>query len=779
MAEELSKVNSAAESETGEYTLESILAEYKGNAYLAGEKKMSKETLEQQAARIIDEVRRGLNEPEPEIPLVPEDESEEEVTEYVPPAKKTLDAPASPSFDMTAGNKTKRHGRKTAESIEDEPELKNRAAEEERKKKSGIEHQRRSLMEESVRNSVLEAARIERLDREKREKDKQAADMQMSEDEQLFFGVGKYARTEVVDQVSDEVEETISQKAEKIRRQRQRVKSEKQVEQDTEQQETSLDPQEAERLYASNISSVKRRTAGVFLVVLIMSFFALAEVYWPDIAIIANVRITALLQLMLMAVASLFAFDVVVGGIRNLFHGRAGADTLAAAAVVASIIDSVYIIAGGTGVYGQSYCAPAAFALLCALWGTKLSRNAYKTTFRVANSASVPTVVTAEWERADEGLVLTKKLAGAHGFIDKSVECDLTENVFRRLAPLLMLASLVFALITSVFRGEAQNFTHCLAALTAVSSATSALIVFNMPFNKTARKLAGSGAALAGWSGACDVKKAIGIVVKDSDLFPENTLSLGGVKAFSDMPIDSVISYTGSLIIASGSCLVHIFGDLLKEYACSIYGVDEFSCYEGGGIGAVINGDRVLVGTGAFMNIMGVHLEPNLNLRSAVFTAINDQLAGVFIINYTPVDMVQNALVSMLRAKTNPLFAVRDFNITPAMIKSKFKISTDSIDFLSFEARYKLSADIESPEIRPTAIMSREGLSHFVEITRRGRDLVKKVRIGTAMTAVSAIAGLMIMFFICAASSFSSGCAGNVLAFLALWTLPIILLNET
>ena len=50
-----------------------------------------------------------------------------------------------------------------------------------------------------------------------------------------------------------------------------------------------------------------------------------------------------------------------------------------------------------------------------------------------------------------------------------------------------------------------------------------------------------------------------------------------------------------------GLRLSGLFSDLLREYACNIYRVDEFSCYEGG-IGADIKGDRVLVGSAAFMN---------------------------------------------------------------------------------------------------------------------------------------------------------------------------------
>lgn len=760
---------------TGEYTLESILAEYKGNAYIAGERRLSKETLETRAAKIIEEMKQEIDNPQSAVPAVQmQDDDDEVVTEYRPAEKKPLDRTETPSFEMERSDETNEREKK----LRILPHgLKQRDAEPESKPKKEGGRLKREVEERNVRQSVLEAARIERLERERLESEKKENDLAMSDEEQMFFGVGRYARPEVVEDVADEVEETIASKAERKRRAREEKKyMEMAAEAEAEREPTA---EEAEEIYGSGVKSLRRRNLLVLVIAIASTVIAFAGRNADSAEFMGGAFTAALVQLVLLFVTLLAGIDVFIGGLKKLFTGHAGGDSLAAAAAAAAIIDSVYIMISGSDSLGQPYCAPAIFAMLCAMWGTRLSRSAYKTTFRMMRAAHLPTLVMAEWERADEGLVLTKKLGPAQGFVSKSLECDRSENLFRTLAPLMILASVVFALVTSVFRGESGNFTHCLSALMAVSSSASALLIFNLPFSRVSKKLAASGAALAGWSGARDIRDSVGIVVKDSDLFPENTLSLGGVKSFSNMPVETVISYTSSLIIASGSGLTRLFGDLLKEYACSIYRVDEFSCYEGGGVGAMINGDRVVVGSAAFMNLMGVRLPPNLNIKTAVFTAINDDLAGVFIVNYTPVDMVQNALVSLVRSKVRPLFAVRDFSITPAMIKSKFKISTETIDFLSFEARYKLSADTETPELKPCALMSREGLSHFVEIANRGSDLVRKVRLGSLITAAGAIIGLLIMFVICAGASFTAGSPANVTAFLALWTAAVILLNET
>ena len=54
------KVNNPEEPEE-EFTLEQILSEYKSEAYMRDERKLSKDKLEEQAAQIIAEMRRELD----------------------------------------------------------------------------------------------------------------------------------------------------------------------------------------------------------------------------------------------------------------------------------------------------------------------------------------------------------------------------------------------------------------------------------------------------------------------------------------------------------------------------------------------------------------------------------------------------------------------------------------------------------------------------------------------------------------------------------------------
>ena len=135
------------------------------------------------------------------------------------------------------------------------------------------------------------------------------------------------------------------------------------------------------------------------------------------------------------------------------------------------------------------------------------------------------------------------------------------------------------------------------------------------PFRTAARKLARTGSAIAGWSGASDIGRSKHLIVTDKDLFTARNISIEDIRILDGAFPDKVISYTGSVIVASGSCLATVFTDLMQRNNCTLMPVESFTCNESGGLTALVNGEEVLVGSSAFMNLKGVHLPQQLNAK--------------------------------------------------------------------------------------------------------------------------------------------------------------------
>lgn len=215
----------------------------------------------------------------------------------------------------------------------------------------------------------------------------------------------------------------------------------------------------------------------------------------------------------------------------------------------------------------------------------------------------------------------------------------------------------------------------------------------------------------------------------------------------------------------------------MQRNDCALMPLEDFACNESGGLTAIINGEEVLVGSSAFMNLRGVRLTEARSMKDAVYVSINGLLVGFFKIKYVPVQSVQNALFALLRTKIAPIFAVRDFNITPLMLGQKFKMSTDGFDFPAYRKRYAMSAAEPSDYTQTAGIVARDGLGPLVSVAALGRQLYSTVRICVILALLCTVIGVVLMFALCAISAFDSATVGNLLVYMGLWLVPVILLN--
>jgi hypothetical protein len=538
-----------------------------------------------------------------------------------------------------------------------------------------------------------------------------------------------------------------------------------------------LTPEEAAKQYASGITSLRRRMIPAFTLCAAMVLLLLLSGGSLGPEALRQGKTQLILLAGMQLAVMLLGLDVLTKGVTDLLSARPGCETMILVANIAAEIDAVLKISGRGSDLGMPYCVTAALSLAFALWGGSCRRSAFRETIRAMRLASVPTVVSSEDKLAEEGSILNKKLGSVKGFLRRSTEPDLSERVYHKATPACLLLLLILALAAAYLSGTGALF-HCLAALSSAAAALTATLVFARPFFLTARKLGHSGAALAGWSGAADMAKAVGLVIRDLDIYPENTVILSGMKFLSGAHVEKVVAYTGSVILATGSGLRRVFGELMRQYAAPLYRVEDFDCGTDGGVRAFIGAEQVLVGTSAYMNLMGIRVPGSVDVAGAVYTAIDHELCGVFIVSYQPLELVQDALYRLESSRLRPIFAIRDFNINPSMLIQKFRLTEDSITFLPPENRYQLSVEPEG-DVEPAALLSREGLWHYSETARGGRRLWRITRRALLMTVLGAVLGIAIVFISCARGAFSSVSPLKLLAAMLLWAFATLMIAES
>ncbi len=236
-----------------------------------------------------------------------------------------------------------------------------------------------------------------------------------------------------------------------------------------------------------------------------------------------------------------------------------------------------------------------------------------------------------------------------------------------------------------------------------------------------------------------------------------------------------VISAAGSLICASGSGLAQSFLELMRKNGCTMLRVEDFCCHEGGGLTSIIEGQEVICGSAGFMRLMGIMIPQKLASRSSVFIAMGGTLTGIFNINYEPTGPVRAALASLLHSNRNPLFAVRDFLVTPLMLRQKYRLPTDGFDFPPFARRYEVSGAEPGEDSQISALLSREGLGSFVEVADCGRKAYIASALGTVLGALCAVVGVALFFILIVTGGAGAVTAANVMTYLLLWFVPVLI----
>ncbi len=791
MSEQSPEKLNSSEAPAETYSLASILSEYKSEAFIRNERRLSKEELEKRADEIIREMKRSveeeLSEPEPSAQEPEAEDTPEEAQAEAPAPAEPLPSlselaaadllPDPPAEDPV--NTAEPEPEPPAEA-EREPAPQPRE-EENRETPPAVETpQPEPQPQPQPEKPELEPA----AQPEESEKPEEAEEPEATDGPETPEEPDEPEPEE--DKWSSPAEERKRQKrearAERARRKRQQREEKARLRKEAREKEPEnvpeLTAEEAAKQYASGVASLHRRMIPAFALSVVMALLLFLGGGSLGPEALRGGRTLWILQAAMQLAVMILGLDVLAKGVTDLLSAKPGCETVVLLANITAEIDAVLMISGRGGEPGlPPYCVTAAFTLAFALWGSYCRRSAFRETIRAMRLASVPTVVSSEDKLAEEGSILNKKLGTAKGFLQRATEPDLPERFYHKAVPPCLLLLLVLALAAAYLSGTGAIF-RCLAALSCAAAAMSATMVYARPFFLTAKRLSLSGAALAGWRGAEDMAKAVGLVIRDLDIYPENSVILNGMKVLSGAHVEKVVAYTGSVILATGSGLRRVFGELMRQYAAPLYRVEDFDCGTEGGVSAFIGAEQVLVGTGAYMNLMGIRVPGSVDVAGAVYTAIDHELCGVFIVNYLPQELVQNALYRLESGRMRPIFAIRDFNISPSMMIQKFRLNEGSISFLPPENRYQLSVEPET-EGKPAALLSREGLWHYSETARGGRRLWRTTRRALLMTVLGSVLGVLIVFISCARGAFASVSPVKLLLAMLLWAFATLMIAES
>ena len=490
---------------------------------------------------------------------------------------------------------------------------------------------------------------------------------------------------------------------------------------------------------------------------------------WSDSAIFASSKTASRVLLALMAGCALLSADVLVSGLKGIFTLRFTADSLLTLAFLVTALDAARC--------GEDqrvpFCAVVCLLFCFASWGSLLRRlglrRALKPLHKLEGEPAAVDVVDDAWESGR--LTAVAPAGDREEHVRGLLAPDLAAERMRVYAPIAAVLSLLLAFL---LRSKAEcGLTWAWSALMTAALPAACFISCTRPFAVLSGRLAKEGAAVSGWTGTRRLAAARGLTVTDRDVFPPEQVTLGGMKVYGTYTVGQIVGYAAAVIEASGSGLTPLFQELRSTNNGRFFAVSRFRRYEGGGYGAEIGGDVILLGSLRFMQLMGVYMNEGTKVRSAVYLSINGEMCAVFALNYAPSPKVRRGLREVTAAPgLAPVFATRDFLITPLMVEERYKVPNDALEFPSAEERMRLSRLPGDYPAVQAALLTKPGFGPYAGAAAGARLVQRTAETCLRIGIGSGILGLAALFLLTYFGLGTAVTALNLLLFTLVLALP-------
>ena len=466
----------------------------------------------------------------------------------------------------------------------------------------------------------------------------------------------------------------------------------------------------------------------------------------------------------LLAAVCIAGFPIFVAGFTRR---RLNCFTLVSVGALVTLADTAAMTVLPDRWNAAPFWAVSAAAMALALWGECWKAGALREGFRLVALGQPAYVV----DLTPHGAV--KQHGRSATFYNRTVKEDVSARWQHLLLPVVFIGSLVFALLASVGQGKGSNFLWCWSAILTASSTLSLPFVYSLPYLRIAKRMGVSGSAVAGFYGAQQLSYSKEMLVTDQDLFPPGTVRLGTPRIISE-DRRKVASYAGSLAIAYDCGWSRLFAAYMSNERGRREHLEHFHIHDEGGVSASIYGETAILGTAALLRRMSVRLPKSLEHKNALYLSIDGELVAIYPMDYKPADSVGWALHAMRRNGITPLFITRDPNLSLRGIKSFFGGDGGGL-MLDLNERLNLSSTVME-DLRPNALLYREGLAPYLEAVAGGKRLCRAVRLGNGISLLGSVAGALLSFYLMFVGRTSLLTPGQLMLFLLLWTLPVLLL---
>ncbi len=511
---------------------------------------------------------------------------------------------------------------------------------------------------------------------------------------------------------------------------------------------------------------------SMLIVVLAVSSIVLHRL---DMVRADRMRLLVFGELFAMLFSATLCWERLVDGVIGMFRGRFSTDTLLAFSFAACIADGIFCLQE----VKVPFCAAFSLEALMCLWSEYQQRSTelcQMDTLRKANRLSRITMAP-DCHEGRPGFAVSD--GQPEDFMGTYSLPSAPRKALNRFALAALIASILVAVAAGVHGGVRTGVRTWSAAILAACPAT-ALICQSRPAWTLERRLHRFGSVLCGWQG---VKAAAGravVPVSDEDLLPTGTVKINGVRFYSKRNPDTILAYATAVMIRSESCLTPLFEHIQKTKKLQSYEIDEFKTYSDKGLGAIICGERVLVGTQEFLRTMGITIPPGTRVNPGVYVSIGKEFCCIMGLAFGKLKGVSAGLSALCSHRgLTPVLASTNFVLNEDFIRERYRVDTRRMIFPTAPHRERL-ADWKPQENQsvPCALITQDGLAGTAFAISGARNLRTASVAGAAVHILGGIVGLAAVLVLTLTNRTDLMTPANLLLLELVWAVPGLMISE-
>ena len=475
--------------------------------------------------------------------------------------------------------------------------------------------------------------------------------------------------------------------------------------------------------------------------------------------------------IVLLCAVMIVAADKMVSGIMSLIHKRADMDFLIVMTSFVTIFHCVSVFVTKNSAY-IPLCVFPALALLISYYGDIRKYSAQVRGVKNAINLKKPGTVSIFRNVIDDKIICMRNRSNSNNDFYKSfLRPNYTDKIINRYVPAIFLISIALSFVSTASTGRTYDFFWALSTIMIMASAWTFFIFLNLPYSKISKKLLKKGSVIGGSTVAFEYGKCNSVALFDEDIFPFETISIDAFKHYGNTPYNTVIAYTTAVLKASECGVAMNFEKFCETNNVNSNNISVTShCFlDDVGITAYINSHKVIIGNTECMKKIGVSYPPSIQLSTAIFCVIDNELCGIFAVKYNYSLETEDMFGLLFAGKHLPLLATRDFNVNLSTISNKFGINS-GVTYPSNATRAALNCRERNSSANGVVLLLDDAVSmaEFLEGCRRIRQTVKlNIFLGLASSVLGI--GLSSLMIALGTRWYSTATPLNIIIYSAVW----------